>query len=244
MLVELPHTGIDGGRIELRPGQLFDRRHDACVHRVTDVGATQDAGEGVDVVGADEARASLQRHHEREIARAHPLGQQGELGVAEDGGGGDPIGEDGGAGDDRRRHLRVGGGEGPAYGGAEDRPQGDLLRAQAQKPGQSPGAGADRHGTGGGEPAGQPPERRGQRRAGHDPVPQRRDLARLLEATGYRLGPGQDDPAGGSGGGPPAGPQAGPGQGADAGGEEDALRAVRPGLRHGPTVPADPAPCG
>ena len=67
VLVELPHRGVDGGGVEVGPGQLVERGHDAGVGGVAHVGAAQHLGQGPHVVGADVAGAGLQRHDEGQV---------------------------------------------------------------------------------------------------------------------------------------------------------------------------------
>ena len=83
MLVELPDPRVDDAGVEPRAGQLVERGDDADVGRVSVVGAAEHLGQGPDVVGADVAGASLQRHDEGQVLCSRPLGEQAHLGVTE-----------------------------------------------------------------------------------------------------------------------------------------------------------------
>ncbi len=81
MLIELADPRIDLGGSELWPGQLIQRGDDADVRRVGEVGATQHLGEFADVAGPDVAGSGFQWHHEGEVCRWDPLGEQAYLWV-------------------------------------------------------------------------------------------------------------------------------------------------------------------
>ena len=65
MLVELPHLRVDGGGIELGPGELVERGDDADVAGGFGVGAAHRLCQVADVAGPDVARAGGERNDER-----------------------------------------------------------------------------------------------------------------------------------------------------------------------------------
>ncbi len=103
VLVELPHQRLDAGRVEGRARQLVQRPDDADVRHVGRVPAAEDLRERADVAGSDVPGPAGKRHHERYVLRAHPLGQQTHLGIAERERGHHPVPHHGGGGGHRAR---------------------------------------------------------------------------------------------------------------------------------------------
>ena len=76
MLVELPHTRITRGRIELGTGQRVEGRDDADVGDGPLVRAAEYFGQRGDVLGADVPGARFEWHDERQFPRADALREQ------------------------------------------------------------------------------------------------------------------------------------------------------------------------
>ena len=132
-------------------------------------------------------------HHERQVDGADPLGEQADLCVAEDQRGQAAVGQHGAARHRGRRGRPAG--ECLADGGTHDRAHGHLLRPQPHRPDQGARGRADRTGTRTGHLPQNPPQWRRQRGAHRDALPQRRDLALLLQGPGHRLRRSQADRA-------------------------------------------------
>ena len=177
-------------RVELRAGQLVERRDDADVGGVGACRCRRVASASVaDVVRC--RRSAIARPAARRTAgrSAAPLGQQADLRVAEHRRRQHPVGQ-------HRRRPRP---PRPARRGADRRQrpsptrgrrraQRHLLRAQAERPGDRAGSGPDGDRP---APVSRPPsraERRRQGGAGGDPLPKRRDLPGTLPRPGHRLG--------------------------------------------------------
>ena len=195
MLVELAHLRVDGGRVEVGPGERVERRHDAHVGRGAHVPAPELVGQRSDEVGADVAGAGDVRHEERQLRGFGPVGHEADLRIAEYERGHRPVRGGGGCGDHGRPHVGPDGPQQPADGGADDRAERHLLRTQTEGAAHGPGNCADRGRRRRSAPAGQRAERGGERRAHEDPVRQRGDLVGLLAAPGHRLGGGHQDGA-------------------------------------------------
>ena len=240
VLVELPHQRLDAGRVEGRARQLVQRPDDADVRHVGRVPAAEDLRERADVAGADVPGPAGKRHHERYVLRAHPLGQQTHLGIAERERGHHPVPHHGGGGGHRPGHRRRGGNlSRPAPSrqaepdrGARHRAQQDLLRSQAERPGRRARRRRHRHGPHAEEAVRHPPERRRQRAAHQDARPQRGDLPGTLPGPGQGLGRPHPGGPGNHPRGrrrlPATGGQCRPGQPAYRAGESDLLCPLSP----------------
>ena len=222
MFVELADQRVGRGRVEVRSGQLVQRRHDADVGDVRVVAGAQLLGQVLQVARADIGGSGRPRDYEREFGGRDPLGQQADLGVAEQQGRRHPVDEHGGRRDPGAGHP--GAAEQRTGGQAERRAEGDLLRPDAEQSAQSAGGRRDRARPGA-APLGGPAQRCDQRRTDRDALEQRRELAGSLPVPGDRLGRGERDrPDSRSGHRVPeaaGGGQCGPGGGADAGGESE-----------------------
>jgi hypothetical protein len=74
VLVELPDQRVHLRRDEVRAVEAVERGEDPDVGRIAAKRAAPDVGELLDVVGADVARARLERHDVAQLRRRHLLG--------------------------------------------------------------------------------------------------------------------------------------------------------------------------
>ena len=169
VLVELADQRVGAGRVEGRPGQFVQRRHDADVRDVGRVRAAEHLREGPDVTGADVGGLAGQRHHERDILGLHPLGEQAHLRVAEQQGRRRPVADDGRGRGHRTRQLRPQPGQAQPDRGPRGGPEQDLLRPQPERPGARARRRGHRDRARPGQPVRRPAERGRQRAAHQDP---------------------------------------------------------------------------
>ena len=168
---------MHAGGVERRALQAVERREDPDVGRVATERAAADVRELLDVVGADVARAGLERHDVAQLRggdlRRH---DRDERSIAVDRRRDHAVGERDRGGDQRGRHARVERVQARPDGGADHQPEGDLRRPQAEQSEEPAADDPDQDRVTPEDEPDQPAEDRHHQDAAEGPLPQRLGL--------------------------------------------------------------------
>ena len=134
VLVELADERVDEARVERRAVEAVERGEDADVGRVAPERAAADAGELLDVVGADVPRPRLERHDVAQLGGRDLLGHHAHERPLPVGGGRDrPVHDRHGGRDERRRRRRGELREQRADARPDEQAERELARPQAEQ---------------------------------------------------------------------------------------------------------------